>query len=528
MSNILKKYNIEFTYNDDSPGVLSGAPALIQCISRYNTTKKISVLCHKIKEFLDHGKQEEIYIPEYGPADFLLTKAETSILNTDVSEDDVSGIFILPTIDLLEICQAWWQFLAKHKHQKVEVSSGESIIDIISDGFINALVIERALAANWPDCMGSVGEYYSVSTHSYEKQIELTANLNEVLASGCDAEVFEAVKVFLNLFANGNYNILISEIDIASSEIARDGLMTYGVGVDEEEQFTYSTYPTTDLYLFSRSINTINNNRVAEYVDLISRGARPKLIAYSAYSYDEYEETRYYILDGHHKLLAYEQLRINAPTVYIQKEKREEATDKNILPQLLDVLKPNEFRHVLMENDNVADMSVYMQPEITHHIDTIFRERRNIDITLTQVLYKTYNSENAAERDWAEVRLNILSKNKKQGKKQILYYKTYSEKYNSTEWRPIFIENSNDFNLWQKIFLNDGEIPADLSERQKEISERYHPPHRPLPHSQSYSNSETYYRKPTYHEGSGTISWRMVLLIVVIAVKFLFLLKACS
>lgn len=93
---------------------------------------------------------------------------------------------------------------------------------ILLDNFSFALVIEQAVAVNWPDRHGSIGEYYAVSNHNYEKQKELTTHLNESIILGSDTEVFAAINIFMDLFTNGSYNIYMNDIDPQSSEICNN------------------------------------------------------------------------------------------------------------------------------------------------------------------------------------------------------------------------------------------------------------------------------------------------------------------
>jgi hypothetical protein len=102
---------------------------------------------------------------------------------------------------------------------EIEVTNGQNIINIITDDLSNVLVIEKAVAVNWPDCMGSVAEYYAVSNYNYEKQKELTAGLNKAVIEGSDTEIIAAINTFMDLFSNGSYNIYINEIDPEFSAI---------------------------------------------------------------------------------------------------------------------------------------------------------------------------------------------------------------------------------------------------------------------------------------------------------------------
>lgn len=89
---------------------------------------------------------------------------------------------------------------------EIQIDNGQNIIDIYFDGFASCLIIKKALAVNWPDCCGSVGEYYSISDYSIEERNFYTKKLNNILSEGSESEQIEIIKDFLNLFANGKYD----------------------------------------------------------------------------------------------------------------------------------------------------------------------------------------------------------------------------------------------------------------------------------------------------------------------------------
>ena len=520
MSEIIEKYNIRFIYNDDKRGIVgitSNIDILARVIGSFDTNRKAGWLYHSIKTFLDFGKTDEIKLPEIGKKKLLITK-QLATLFEDEAESLTENTFTLPVYALQDLLLAWLQFLAQCKTRTVEITQGAGIIDIINDGFINAMVIEKPVAAHWPDCGGSVGEYYSVSKHSYQRQKELTATMNDALISGSDSEIFEAITTFLNLFTNNKYFIAISEIDIEFSEIGSDHSITYADTVADDDRFTYWHYPNgLDLYLFTRSNHTIDEARVAEYVEMISAGARPKVVVYSVFNNYESDETPCYILDGHHKLLAYQQLRINAPVVFISRTDDAEPPAKNILPQLLDVLKDCEIMHVLEKDYNTADITMYMQPEMIHYLDKLLKQSKSIDINITLMLYNAYHSNYENISEWAKQRFAVLSTNNHQGKGQRLLYKLNNPDANYAGWGSIFIENRSDFNAWKKVLLENGDLPAEIKDKQQRLTERYYP--RPKPPQDLYEANRYQYRETFGSSSNNGNVWtylRIALLVIVI------------
>jgi len=427
MSPVLEKYNIAFAYSDDRAGTLSmsATPALLaDYMNGFNTMQKAGRLKYDADSLLKQNKQCN-HLPAPADDSIIVTVEHPYAGLSRIDNESLTlDSFSLPLADLAEIAEAWRLFMTEYKYRKVEVAGGEGIIDIISDGFANALVIKTAVAVSWPDCAGSIGEYYSVSQHTTADQMALAGSLNQVVNTGTDSEILAAASVFLNLFTDGVYHIAISEIDVNTEGIGHDNMMIYHETVADADKFNYRGFDYNDEepYLFSRSYHTINQNRVAEYVKLISAGARPKVVTYHHYYYNS-PTSPHYIIDGHHKLLAYMQLRVPAPAISITKDDESVKIVGNITPRITGAVKRIELKHILVNNDNNGDVSIYMDEELTPVIDEIFQEDGNIGTDLLTVLHKTWHSGNTRQHDWAEKRLAALAQNKNIGNKFGLYYR---------------------------------------------------------------------------------------------------------
>ncbi len=430
-----------------------------------------------------------------------------------------NDICVLPVDDLLYILQSWIEYLTPYKFRDVEVKNGQAVIDIISDHFASALIIEKAVAVIWPDCAGSIGEYYAVSRENYDKQKELTANLIQSLTSGSDQELFSAVTVFLDLFANGRYNLIIGAVDVFSAQTVHDSKVTYAAGVDENEVFTYNlyNYGYGEVLLFSRSINTIDQNRVNEYLEIINSGNRPKIILFTDSALEHS-----YVIDGHHKLLAYEELGITAPAVIIKKSQSSEKSYKNIVPQLLDILKPVEAMHILQSNSSISEIEVYLLPKITSYLDDILTNQKSIGTTIHRLLYNTYHSTDKEIKTWTDERLLVLCGNKYKGNGQFLYYTDNEKKYH---FKRFYIENDDDFRQWGNLYLEDRELPTNLEEREKELTKKYYPPYRPAENT-SPDIKAPIRQIPTY-TGGNLWTWQFIARMMLIIISFLSIIRGC-
>lgn len=213
------------------------------------------------------------------------------------------------------------------------------------------LTLHKLLAIHWYDCCGSIGKYFSVISESKQDLLQLTEKLNSNLfldLSNNENLLKEVLKPFLDILENGEYHISFT------SQIIND--WTFEIcdrtNVEKEEQIqskykskdsngicriektTYNFYPGNKTILLSTiPSDQINQEKVKEYELQIKNGKRPFAIGISAYyqndadevykaEYDDFDADWYsetYILDGHHKLLAYKNLELNPPFATIHR-----------------------------------------------------------------------------------------------------------------------------------------------------------------------------------------------------------------
>ena len=154
---------------------------------------------------------------------------------------------------------------------KIKVIDGQGVIRIFSDGFSNCIKIKEIVANNWPDCSGSIGEYYAVSKFSTIEKSILSKELNDALNTGKDKETLGQMEHFLKLFSSGEYYVNLYKKYHSPFEIETD-----------QEDFTANFYPwNTDYLLSTIPKDKINNKRVEFYKQAINNGNRPIVIIYS-------------------------------------------------------------------------------------------------------------------------------------------------------------------------------------------------------------------------------------------------------
>ncbi|GGI23868.1 hypothetical protein [Pedobacter mendelii] len=407
-----------------------------------------------------------------------------------------SGHLVLPTADMLSIAMLWQAKRLYWIQRSIEVEDGQGIIRLINDDQSTVLIIEKPVAMNWPDCHGSIGEYYAVSSFPAQQRKTLTRQLDEVLISGSNSKVLESIEAFLKLFENGRYNIHLGKIrdeDVDDIIFDRDSK----TWPEDKEWFAANFFPYHNgwIYLATRTEDSINIDRVAFYEDLIRKGLRPRVIVYIHYLNHDYSSSNYYIIDGHHKFKAYNNLKIDPAAVYISKDCYEEKMSNEMLSAALSILNPNAFRHYL-RNYSEENLSALLPIEVTNELDKLLRTEKDIDTGIIANIRKAYTD--PLIKKWAEERLSILQTNKYIGKGFYLSFLQTLPQNSYTVWSHFPINSNKDFEHWKEVFLEgkplNKEMEDKLRHRAAQLSESYnrYPPDNPSTYHSSH-DTESYF-----------------------------------
>ncbi len=232
----------------------------------------------------------------------------------------------------------------------ITITNGQGIIDILFDDFASCLLVKKARAVNWPDCRGSIGEYYAIADYAPQEREIYTNQLNDVLSFGDKEDQFAAIQEFLNLFGNGQYKISKYLIDVLNTSFHQSNQVIYSNQVPANERFSgwfYHDYQSSiEPNLYSITNNNINQERVTYYCDLIQTDIKPTIIVFEVCNMKTSEYSRSYVLDGHHKLEAYSKLKMNIPTISIVKLIESANETEEILKQVKPILKNFEYKHL--------------------------------------------------------------------------------------------------------------------------------------------------------------------------------------
>ncbi|WP_207420242.1 hypothetical protein [Desertivirga brevis] len=249
--------------------------------------------------------------------------------------------------------------------------------------------ISKPVSMTWSDCQGSVGQYLAMMPLTPEErkliydqfQLDLYGNFNDK-----EAELFEVLQPLLRLLENGEYYLGYSDGTarpvvhssngnyeqgwyIAYPNVANptnverekerylEHRKNYVLGDYREDMVSFSSswlYDTwtNEIFIATRPEKELDPKRVDYFEERISAGERPFILTLSASYLPEYEHTESFILDGHHKLEAYQRLKIDPPRAVLVRNFHSMEEAEFDLPALADRLYPWQFRHILDNMDN--------------------------------------------------------------------------------------------------------------------------------------------------------------------------------
>ena len=160
----------------------------------------------------------------------------------------------------------------------------------------------KPYALNWCDCSGSVGQILVRSgIKGYKKDLR---QVRHIVENGLHQEqaISDQIYPILQLFKYGEFrltNYTAEDWDVSDTKLA--------------SQVEY--YPFGETYVPTQSLVTLDRNTVDKYIEKIENGRRPLVVTASVE--DGWCE---FIIDGHHKIKAYQELKLAPNILCIEKK----------------------------------------------------------------------------------------------------------------------------------------------------------------------------------------------------------------
>jgi len=312
----------------------------------------------------------------------------------------------------------------------MKIENPNGIIKIRFDGFLSCLYIKKPRAVDWSDCGGSVARYFACLPFD-EFDRELQSEIENRISS---IQSIEELKEsgFLDLLETGEYEFELWE-NKPTSLIFNTNLLNsnsiihwwhkkeIGKHRGARPYSLNSFYPYGRQLMFTQPFESLNHKRIKFYEEKIKNGKKPLSIALRVRigkqdDEDSYQDTSYnstkYILDGHHKLVAYQNLKINPNYILINRTQNsiDEEYDESSLPNLIPYLFYYQIEHIV----NNGLESIKHTPKLTKYIDDFLSNAPRVEDNLIRTFNRSVNfegyEENETKRKWFKERLEVLKK----------------------------------------------------------------------------------------------------------------------
>lgn len=257
---------------------------------------------------------------------------------------------------------------------QVEVTNGKGLIQIHVEDGCCYFKYEKPLSIVWDDREGSIAQFLTVIKQDGAYRNTINLSINDILYNDYTGNLEDAaqfLKPLLELFENGIYQIAFSSADQKEFFNTRKQTahwrlyITNATDVSKTidqivkyKNFRYKNSFNSDYYqsnlldfstrhfynmdgcglIATQPEESINEERVKFFKEEIMSERRPFAIIAS-------KDSEYFVLDGHHKLLAYEQLGIYPPLLFIFSEHNESSNAGIDLEEVRRVLFPWQYKH---------------------------------------------------------------------------------------------------------------------------------------------------------------------------------------
>jgi hypothetical protein len=183
--------------------------------------------------------------------------------------------------------------------EELRITNGLGQIEVFGDDFDAVLrIMGHPILMHWHDCGGSIMQYLLNLSPIPSLSAELTPMYHFTTYDWFSSMSIESQIIpALQLFTNGMYTIMVEDVD---------DLDLFESCIPGEEQM----YPGWNGSLITTlPASRTSNSVVQNHAKRIQDGKRPCIIATGRFDVENHIFCRY-VIDGHHKLQAYQQLKI--------------------------------------------------------------------------------------------------------------------------------------------------------------------------------------------------------------------------
>lgn len=268
---------------------------------------------------------------------------------------------------------------------KINITNGTGHIAVGLSDVGSYIKIDKPVSLVWPDRGGSVAEYLCMMPMAPGEREKIHDLIMDSLYNDYthrEQDLYEMLKPLLQLLQNGEYDLsyraAITQPEPADGEERK---LTFAWFTEwptrvelnrmdqlkrdykaeckkfDREESTYGLIEFTSSWVYhgggahryvaTRPFDDIDDDQVRYFERQIAQGARPWVLVMRAIYLPEHIWSADFILDGHHKLQAYNKLGINPPVATITQHIHNEDDKTFDAEALADQLYPWQMRHIL-------------------------------------------------------------------------------------------------------------------------------------------------------------------------------------
>lgn len=281
---------------------------------------------------------------------------------------------------------------------KFSIKNGVNICSIGLSDIGSYIRFNYPLTVVWYDNRGSIGQYFCTLPYNEDYRTSVRDKINDSLQNDFSNNVeglYEILKPLLPIFKNGDYSLnfysnmekeffkyqsslddfstmhysALSVVfaqeatDVKKVEDVKNNHKLYLKNNKEEvayfssilENTTSGIYDGWDSFFATQPFENIDQERVEYFEEIIRNGERPFALLFNACLQSHDYDSPYFILDGHHKLLAYKNLDIYPPLAVITHLPKDSKETEFDAEKLSEVLYPWQIEHILKHWDGKDD-----------------------------------------------------------------------------------------------------------------------------------------------------------------------------
>jgi hypothetical protein len=320
---------------------------------------------------------------------------------------------------------------------KFAVTNENPVLEFLTDGFIIVLSKKKNNLIQWPYCGGSLGQYLFLKEGFAAYELEKKINDKLVFQDKVDEETISEI---LKILPSGSYEVIPQRVEYYN--------------IVQCKNMSHTTFYQHDCFVMTQSIESICEDRVNYYKKLIIEGYRPKIVSLSS-SLDNSAD--FYVIDGHHKLIAYNQLKEDPVTLnfYInyEIEQKNLIIQENLVLDLVFDLKSDLLEHIISNRPRVFYGTTKNEKEYNLNLHKYLSNTKTIENKIVNLLESEFNKNTKESNLWVKQKIEMIQESLSSKEKIYVCFKNKGKAGSTYNYQ--FISNKESYYQWLKNILGE-------------------------------------------------------------------------